>query len=93
MIKLNEQEYKLLCEKIFKRDKYKCRCCGSRNNLQAHHIVYRSKERLDIEENLISICPTHHDLIHRKLLALEFPDGEINANNEVKFIPCQPQKT
>jgi 5-methylcytosine-specific restriction endonuclease McrA len=48
---------------VFERDG-RCRYCGTRNNLHAHHIEYRSQGGSDDLHNLIALCFEHHDLVH-----------------------------
>lgn len=52
--------------KVFKRDKEKCRLCGTSLNLHLHHIVYRSENKNLINEptNCIMLCAKCHRLVH-----------------------------
>lgn len=52
--------------KVFKRDKEKCRLCGTSLNLHLHHIVYRSENKNLINEptNCIMLCARCHRLVH-----------------------------
>ena len=52
--------------KVFKRDKEKCRLCGTSLNLHLHHIVYRSEDKNLINEptNCIMLCARCHRLVH-----------------------------
>ncbi len=50
-------------EEVALRDKC-CRFCGVRSELQLHHIIYRSHGGSSSEDNLITLCPQHHDLVH-----------------------------
>lgn len=69
------------CKVVDERDGYRCRVCGSRgsptstsllNRLHHHHLVFRSRGRDDSPENLVCLCPKHHDEIHvKKLLSIE----------------------
>lgn len=46
--------------KILERDGYKCRICGSSENLEVHHmqaLVYHGKSK---EENLVTLCEECH---------------------------------
>lgn len=62
------------------RDGGRCRFCGTPVAVEAHHILYRSQGGSDAEDNLISLCVTHHALVHSDkrryqpilLMALEF---------------------
>lgn len=38
--------------------------CNKKAWLGPHHIVFRSKIRLDVPENLISLCQKHHEHAH-----------------------------
>jgi 5-methylcytosine-specific restriction endonuclease McrA len=57
-------EAALLRLKILERDSWRCQFCGTRSNLQVHHIIYRSHGGLDDEANLITVCASCHDKIH-----------------------------
>lgn len=49
----------------YERDKFRCRWCGRTNaGLHLHHINYRSAGGEHIPDNLITLCPMHHDLVH-----------------------------
>jgi 5-methylcytosine-specific restriction endonuclease McrA len=52
--------------KVFKRDKGKCRLCGTSLNLHLHHIVYRSENKNLINEptNCIMLCARCHSVVH-----------------------------
>jgi 5-methylcytosine-specific restriction endonuclease McrA len=54
------------CQKlnILERDNWRCQFCGTRSNLQVHHIIYRSHGGHDSENNLITACVTCHEQIH-----------------------------
>lgn len=51
-------------EAVLKRDKNRCRFCGTKNGLHVHHVFYRSQGGEHVEHNLITVCYRHHDLIH-----------------------------
>jgi 5-methylcytosine-specific restriction endonuclease McrA len=53
-----------LRKKIVDRDNWRCQFCGTRSNLQVHHIIYRSHGGADGEDNLISLCAACHEGIH-----------------------------
>jgi hypothetical protein len=48
--------------RIFERDGWRCRVpgCSSRRNLQAHHVVFRSRGGGEDDGNLVTVCVTHH---------------------------------
>ena len=51
--------------KVYERDKGRCRLCGS-SQIQLHHIVYRSEDKKLINEpsNCIMLCAKCHELVH-----------------------------
>jgi len=49
---------------VRQRDGFKCRFCGGKNNLQVHHIFYRSQGGSHEPHNLIVLCFEHHRLVH-----------------------------
>ena len=51
-------------DKVRERDGARCRFCGTSSEIQIHHIQYRSQGGGDAEWNLISLCHTHHQLMH-----------------------------
>lgn len=88
-IKLPPDQYKVLTRKVMSRDGFKCRCCGSRNNLTAHHITFRSQGGDDVEYNLITLCSQNcHEAIHsRHLVILPLAEGQdIEAGKGVKWL-------
>ena len=63
-IQLDREAYQELCQQVLRRDRWRCQQCGSRTNLQVHHIQLRSKSGDDAEENLITLCSRCHMSIH-----------------------------
>lgn len=55
-----------LKQEVFARDGWRCRWCGTTNRgpFDAHHIEYRRGYSYDRLDNLITLCRTHHDLVH-----------------------------
>jgi len=53
-------------QKVFERDKGQCRLCEASNDLQLHHILYRSErpDLIDEPSNCIMLCGIHHRLAH-----------------------------
>ena len=51
---------------ILKRDQYQCRLCGSKHNLQVHHIKYSSGKKAWEYPNLdlITLCEDCHKKVH-----------------------------
>jgi len=51
------------------RDGYRCRICGSKSNLEVHHIIpvkyFHNKELAHLPENLITLCRSCHTRVER----------------------------
>lgn len=47
------------------RDNYTCQCCGKNNcRVEAHHIIFRSKNGSNDLENYITLCEDCHKAVH-----------------------------
>ncbi|WP_411376670.1 RNA-guided endonuclease IscB [Desulfurobacterium thermolithotrophum] len=51
-------------EKVLKKDNYTCQICGGRENLEAHHIIPKSKGGTNLVENGITLCKDCHRAVH-----------------------------
>ncbi len=49
---------------ILERDNHKCRFCGTKYNLEVHHITPRSLGGTNHEYNLITLCNGCHSFLH-----------------------------
>lgn len=58
------QDWSILRTATLKRDGGRCRMCGSRANLQAHHLRPRFKSGEDNLANTITLCEACHDTLH-----------------------------
>lgn len=66
---------------ILKRDEYQCRLCGSKHNLQVHHIKY-SNGKCAWEcpnANLITLCEECHKKVHSD------PKHDLNPKNPINI--------
>ena len=53
---------------VLDRDKYTCQNCKGKkknNRLEVHHIIFRRNGGSDEQENLITLCKTCHDGLHK----------------------------
>ena len=50
-------------QQVAERDNHECRICGN-NQIQIHHIIFRSHGGKNSKENLITLCKHHHDVVH-----------------------------
>lgn len=51
----SEQAFKFII-----KTQTRCQECGTKNNLQIHHRVFRSEGGLDVVPNLVRLCSLHH---------------------------------
>lgn len=69
---LLSDEWKAKREKALKRDNYKCQYkrflfkCGSKTNLEVHHLTYKRVFGAERMSDLITLCKHHHQLVHKK---------------------------
>ena len=77
-LRLPPDEYSLLVKQVLSRDGYKCRSCFSRNSLHVHHIIFRSQQGTDETSNLITLCSSCHDGVHK-----DVKDGQYGLTIEV----------
>lgn len=57
----NSNHWKQIRRFVFKRDGYKCKRCGNRRQLSAHHIKPRSEGGVTTPRNLLTLCSYCHD--------------------------------
>ena len=50
---------------IKQRDHWACRVCRSSEQLEVHHIVFRSRGGNHDDTNLITLCASHHRAAHQ----------------------------
>jgi 5-methylcytosine-specific restriction endonuclease McrA len=64
--RLDSKNYQELHRQVLERDGWRCQLCGSMQNLQVHHLKFRSQSGSDEEPNLITLCAECHARMHRK---------------------------
>jgi 5-methylcytosine-specific restriction endonuclease McrA len=64
-LKLDRESYTALHRKVLERDNWRCQACGSMQNLEVHHIQFRSHSGPDLEQNLVTLCTNCHHECHR----------------------------
>jgi 5-methylcytosine-specific restriction endonuclease McrA len=64
-VRLDPETYDRLRKKMLERDGWRCQHCGSHFQLEVHHLVRRSQLGSDSEENLITLCRSCHQRIHK----------------------------
>ena len=65
-LRLDANSYHELHRQVLERDGWRCQVCGSMQNLQVHHLKFRSQSGGDVEQNLITLCAECHERMHRK---------------------------
>jgi len=73
-VKLEGKEYQQLIRQVFELDGWRCKICRKMLPLQAHHLQKRSQGRLDVIENLISVCYRCHDKIEKRRIIVTAVD-------------------
>ena len=66
-VKLDPDAYPQLCRQVLDRDGWRCQSCGSASQLQVHHLRFRSALGDDDMGNLITLCFSCHEKIHRSI--------------------------
>lgn len=89
--RLSPEDYHALCEVVLKRDHYRCRSCKYRQNLTAHHIIFRSEGGPDATWNLVTLCASCHNGVHHHGLVIDVAEGNVagpdgGADGVLKFI-------
>ena len=70
-LRLDSTSYAKLQRQVLERDGWRCQVCGSMQNLQVHHLKFRSHSGSDEEQNLITLCAECHGRMHRKAACCE----------------------
>ena len=66
-------------EAILHRDNYTCQICGKKHTrLEVHHIIFRSHNGTDDENNLITLCEDCHSGIHAGTVVLNKKPKNLN---------------
>ena len=83
---------------VLQRDHHRCQVPGCTNRLwlDVHHLAYRRSGGDHSEENLLTVCCTHHQLVHDGLLGIEreaeglvfrFGDGRVVLQRSRELTP------
>lgn len=59
----NQSIPEVVRRRVLARDGQRCRWCGS-EEVQLHHIEFRSEGGAHVETNLVALCNEHHRLVH-----------------------------
>jgi len=64
-LRLAPELYENLRVQVLRRDGWRCQICGALSHLEVHHRELRSQAGDDAEQNLITLCTTCHEFVHR----------------------------
>jgi 5-methylcytosine-specific restriction endonuclease McrA len=65
-VRLDANSYRTLHRQVLERDGWRCQLCGRMQNLEVHHLEFRSQSGSDEEQNLITLCAECHARMHRR---------------------------
>jgi predicted HNH restriction endonuclease len=88
-LRLQNEAYRELRQKVLQRDAWRCQACGVRSNLEVHHREFRSHAGDDSERNLITLCADCHAGLHQN--ACQFPIN-LDLTRANKRGPCIGEK-
>jgi hypothetical protein len=80
---------------VLTRDQYTCQRCKGKlkdQRLEVHHIVFRSQNGSDEETNLVTLCKTCHDALHKGEITLKQKGkkkGELSHATQMNSIRVQ----
>lgn len=66
-----EAQWQAVRKAVLARDGRRCRVCGSRDAIEAHHIRFRSVGGEDATRNTACLCATCHAEVHGYRLAIQ----------------------
>jgi hypothetical protein len=77
-------------KKILRRDGFKCKMCGSNNNLEVHHryYIYSHKPWDYSDSALVTLCESCHKIIHKTMTPFVYYRG-IDGLSQMDFTPCE----
>ena len=64
-LRIDPNAYCELHRQVLQRDGWRCQFCGSLQQLQVHHLKFRSRSGDDDQQNLITLCAECHGGIHK----------------------------
>jgi len=88
MLQPDELHYALLKTYILRRDYWRCRAYGSRNDLQVHHVIFRSQGGPSESWNLATVCFGCHEAIHQHKIRVVGDNADIQGEllSAMKFL-------
>src|SRR5205809_657353 len=71
---LHGTAYRALVLQVFELDGWKCKICRKRRALTPHHMLKRSRLRVDSVDNLLSVCLFCHTAIDSRDIDVRWVD-------------------
>lgn len=83
-----EKAWLQLRKVVLARDRYRCRCCGTPDKVDVHHLRFRSRGGEDSSQNCAALCRVCHAEIHAYRLYVEggTRHSEPDANGRLRFV-------
>ena len=63
----SENDWPTARKERLKLDRHKCTECGSKESIEVHHVIPRSRGGSNAISNLLTLCDVHHQQKHRHL--------------------------
>ncbi len=92
----NQKDYYNVKAYVLDRDGYTCQHCKGKSKddkLHCHHIIFRSEKGTDTPENLITLCNTCHDALHRGEFKLSGKRSKTKHATEIGIVQSQIKKS
>ncbi len=89
----NQKGFYNLRAYILHRDGYQCQKCKAKNTkLHVHHILFKSNGGTNTSDNLITLCESCHDKLHKGEFEIEGVRSKTKYATEVSIVKSQLKK-
>lgn len=76
---IHSEYWHLVRLQVLRRDRYKCKYCGTTKKLHVHHLTYKHfKNEMEHLDELITLCKDCHHLVH------EYKEFDDELHNKMK---------
>lgn len=89
-IVLKGDDYRALVTSCYERDGWRCRKCGGREHLTPHHIIKRSDIRIDISENILTLCIVCHNAVEAHAFTIIGGNADQAVTTADDFVRFRP---
>ena len=78
---------------VLHRDNYQCQKCKTKKGkLHVHHIIFRSNGGTDTPNNLITLCESCHDKLHKGVFEIKGIKSKTKHATEIGIVKSQLKK-